>query len=295
MKEIAIIIPVKQSGVKPDCFVRLLLLGRSLRQYGFENIVVSDCSNATGARLIRTVAKQIQASYVHGFQNLYTPGRVKNVGGFEALKLDGVSSLLFLDVDVMLSSGAVERLRTYVLNKVLFEWFPVAFLSSPRGTLSMGRALLKRDRLAKYAEDLYQIGYATGIHFFDASFFSKVQGYNAEYNGYGCEDLEMLHKATAQCGLRPAFPTGHEYFVDYRTVDVSAYKGFRKYFLEQKREFPLGCMPVHFHHKRKGRSRYLSARRANDSKLLENMEKFDLAMIEGENSIAPFVRVSKEG
>lgn len=287
MKEIAIIIPVKQSAIKPDCFLRLYLLGCSLRRYGFENIVVSDCSNACGARVIRKVAKKIKSSYVYQYQDLYTPGLVKNLGGNKASSLNGVSYLLFLDVDVMLSPGAVEHLVTYSSGKVLFDWLPVAFLRKPRGTLAMARSLLAEDLLARYTKSLYQIGYATGIHFFDASFFASMGGYSTEYNGYGCEDFEMLHKATAHCGLRPSFPVEHEYFTDFRTVDISAYKGFRKYFFDQKKEFPLGKMPIHFHHMRKGKSRYMRARRANDSRLIANMKEFDLSFIKRKNSTFP--------
>lgn len=279
MEEIAIIIPVKQSRVKPDCFVRLTILGRLLRAQGFKNIVVSDCSNRLGRALIKTVSKHINATYVHSFEDVYTPGRVKNLGGFEALQANGVSSLLFLDVDVMLSPGGIQRLKQFVKDKVPFEWFPVAFLNSPRGTLAMARAAMNSDLLSTYSKNLHQVGYVTGIQYFDVDFFQEMEGYNLDYTGYGCEDIEMLHTATARCGLRPAFPRGHSYFEDHRTVTLSEYRGFRKFYFEQKRDFPLNEMPMHFHHQRKVSSRYLRARLANDKRLLEVMEATDSAIL----------------
>ena len=102
-----IVIPVKQSWVKPDCFIRLwinlLRLSRSKLHKKKLQILIVDCSYSLIKPIIFCITKFFSAQYlsIEGTWNgVYSPALVKNLAVREILKDSNARSVFFLDVDV---------------------------------------------------------------------------------------------------------------------------------------------------------------------------------------------------
>ncbi len=277
MDNIYIIIPVKQSFVKKDCFWRLLLNCFYLKKLGINHILVADCSAFMGHWLVFFVAKITGCRYIHQKQSkFYSPAKIKNYAAkyvFENLLSEFV---LFLDVDVYINRTLINLLKENISLKLQFDWFPVVFLVKHISSLRFINNISSNNYIVR-EKDILQIGYSTGIQLFYKSFFYKINGFDENYEGYGCEDIDMLHRATLFLGVRNQF--SEKYYLDIRSHVPDELDGFRKFFYQIKKNTPLRVMPIHLWHKRKNKSNYMKNRNRNDQLLIYKMKNFDLNYI----------------
>lgn len=269
MKRLAIIIPVRQSLVKKDCFIRLYYNCRSLHKQGILDVVVVD---GTKNFFLRKIIERIVASFGYTYISLsqdsyYTPAVLKNYAAQYVINILKRNYFCFLDVDVILSEGSIEYLDLQIHKKTQFDWLPVVFLRK-----GIHFSNIVYDKLL-CTENIVQVGYTTGIQLFQTKFFLEIHGYDEDFVGYGCEDIEMLHRATKIIGMRNY--VNADYYVDKRSHNIDELHGYRKYFYEYKKDFKLSAMPLHIWHKRQNKSRYLRSRILNDKVLLQKMMEFD--------------------
>lgn len=281
---ITVVIPFKATFTKLDAVIRLVANCLHLRRMGFRSVMVADGS--TFKWPIRLLTAALGAKHVAvDCPGCYSPSTIKNAAAARACN-DG--HLLFLDVDVLLTERAVHSVRQQVSEGVAFSWVPVVFLDRPHST---GR-MLRHGIGGGIAPDIrkrVQVGYTTGIQLIEIGLFRALGGYREAFQGYGCEDIEMIHRATGALDQRPVFERGSDYYLDVRSHDLSALAGFRKCFYEMRKDIPLASMPLHFWHKRKNKTEYMRKRKINDQLLIEMMVDFDArrSHVNWAESIAP--------
>lgn len=279
---LTLIIPIKQSWVKPDCFLRLainLLRLNSAPQTKQCRILIADNSHWVIAWLIQFLAKLFAAEYLAIATNQkqhYSPALIKNRAATYAFEHLYAHSVFFLDVDVLLSDDEIGFLLHKVAQNTAFDWLPVAFLHKGYGFTQM---FLSRHNahLCQLPDDaILQTGYVTGAHLIQRDFFKQLGGYNEQFVGYGCEDIELMHRATYLLGIRPLFPENDPYFIDDRDYNPTKLQGFRNYFYQiHAQNAAPPPAPKHFWHKRKNKSLYLQNRKKNDELMIALMKTFD--------------------
>lgn len=268
---VTIVIPFKWGWIKPDALLRLAancLLLRRLEPAA--KVAIADGS-------VWKMPARILAGLL-GMQHIpvaspayYSPAQVKNAA---ARQIANTRYLLFLDVDVVLTQAAWHRLHMEMHGNTQFTWLPVIFLDRNQGTLKMLAQALPNAAPPEIVARV-QIGYSTGIQLIDRRFFDALGGYKSDFEGYGCEDIEMIHRATGVLSMRPLFGKDAEYYRDVRSHHTENLGGFRKFFYEMRKDVPLDAMPVHFWHKRKNKSDYMLQRKKNDIFLHQVMTDFD--------------------
>lgn len=102
--------------------------------------------------------------------------------------------------------------------------------------------------------------------------FLALNGYSEELQGYGGEDVEFIHRATAFLSIRPYFKPNSSYFIDDRSYDVSSLIGFRNFYRTLYFKYFEEHYMYHFWHKRKNKSSYLKDRVENDRIMLKLMK-----------------------
>lgn len=280
---LTIIIPTKQSWVKPDCFIRLFInlirLKRQRKAMDF-NVLVADTSIFPLRFFIYGI------TVVFGFNffapskkrtKYYTPAIIKNAAANFAFANTASTSVFFLDVDVLLPDATVKDLISKTENGIQFYWFPVDFMGRNYGLWEMLRSSCKNHQLYYLPECFVQTGYVTGAQLIGKKFFEQTKGYNENFIGYGGEDIEYIHRSSYLIGIRPLFSENDSYFIDDRGYDLSQLKGFRNYYYQLKltENIDRNLFPKHFWHKRKNKSDYLRKRPENDQKMIQIMKYFD--------------------
>lgn len=279
---LTLIIPIKQSWVKPDCFLRLainLLRLNAAPQAKQYRILIADNSYWVIAWLIQFLAKLFAVEYL-GIatkqKQHYSPALIKNRAATYAFEHLDADSVFFLDVDVLLSDDEIGFLLNKVAQNTAFDWLPVAFLHKGYGFKQM---FLSRNNthLSQLPDDaILQTGYVTGAHLIQRDFFRQLGGYNEQFVGYGCEDIELMHRATYLMGIRLPFPENDPYFIDDRGYNPEELQGFRNYFYQiHAQNGDKLPTPKHFWHKRKNKSPYLQNRKKNDELMIALMKAFD--------------------
>lgn len=270
-----IIIPIRQSWVKKDCFIRLYFNCLTLKKYKIKNVLIADSSdNFLSRKIIAFIASFFGFDYryfkVKG--GVYNPSILKNKAYSYIRKK--FKYLLYMDVDVFLNDKTLEYLQNQIANQQQFDWLPVIFLN---------KNVKARDILHSYnfvkTKNIIQIGYTTGIQFFDVKFFNELGGFDEDFLGYGCEDIDMLHRATGLLNLRSIDLINHDYYLDHRGYNAAILKGFRNTFYRLKENFDINVMPVHLWHKRFNNSNYMLKRKINDEVLIKKMIVFDREFI----------------
>lgn len=282
---LTIILPVKQSWVKPDCFIRLIInlirLKRQKKILRF-NVLVAD----TSVLPIRFLMHGITALFgfcffsplsFKGRTKYYTPAVIKNEAAKFVFQTTTSSSIFFLDVDVLLPDDTLKDLIIKDTNKVPFYWYPVDFMNKNYSLSAMLQACKKNHQLEYPHQCFIQTGYVTGAQLIGKEFFTQTKGYDENFIGYGGEDIEYIHRASYFTGIRPLFSENAPYFTDDRGYDLSQLKGFRNFYyqLKQNDNLDRNLFPKHFWHKRKNKSNYLKNRSENDLKMIQAMKEFD--------------------
>ena len=274
LSRVTVVVGIRLSRDRPHCAERLSYLLQWTSNYRLSDVIVVDTTPRANPRRLGLVQKcrRFGAAYHHQPSSLHSPSRVRNAG-FRIARSRTSSHVLFLDVDVLGQKGALSRLARHITEDRDFEWCPVIFTDEDNGLGTMKRFV--QDRCTSYTGPIYQKGYATGIHLISKRFWDKVGGYDEAFVGYGCEDIDMIHRATALLGQREPSPRGSDYFEDYRTTIPSDYRGYRLWMMEQKKHVSPNQMWVHFHHSRRAGSKYWEARKANDMRLRRKLSAFD--------------------
>ncbi|HGK6163415.1 TPA: galactosyltransferase-related protein, partial [Neisseria meningitidis] len=228
--------------------------------------------------IIKLITKFYKCNYISikSHNTFYTPAKIKNAAAIYSFNTLNSNYILFLDVDVLLSENFIQHLIKKTKTNIAFDWYPVSFLNKQFGIINFILFSYKGN-LNIEESFIIQTGFVTGLQLFNSDFFYKTAGYNESFLGYGCEDIEMIHRATLLLNIRPAFNENHQYFTDDRGYMPSKLTGFRNYFYYLKRdEFSnLQITPKHFWHKRKNKSKYLKNRYQNDVKMIQIMKDFD--------------------
>lgn len=274
ISRVSVVVGVRLSKDRPSCATRLSHVLEWTANNGFKGIIVVDTTPTLHpARLmLRRMCARSGASYVHRPLEVHSPSIVRNTG-FDVALGQPTSHVLFLDVDVLGQRGSLERLARHVRENRDFEWCPVIFTPAGEGLERMSRYVSQQE--TRYIGPIQQTGYATGIQLVSKAFWPQLGGYDEAFIGYGCEDIEMIHRATALLGQRGAFDSDDEYFEDHRTLDPDDYRGYRLWMMQQKQHVPQEQMWVHFHHDRRAGSAYWGARAANDVRLDKKLKNFD--------------------
>ncbi len=269
LEALTVLIPFKWSLSRLDLIVRLALNVIRLHRVGIRRVLVGDGTALNVpvrmlCHLLRVEHRPVRCP------SFYSPSTVKNCASA------GLTSgyVLFLDVDVLLTTTALQWIRAAIESGQRFTWLPVVFLDRQSGTGRMLRDVWSTgvpDR-----EHRIQIGYTTGIQLVELGLFRKLGGYREEFLGYGCEDIEFIHRATGVLGERPPFSENAEYYRDVRSYDVHQLGGFRKHNYNAQRHVPMHAMPLHYWHKRRNKSPYMLERKLNDCLLIELMTAFDV-------------------
>lgn len=278
---LTIILPVKQSWIKLDCFFRLIIniikLKNNIYYKRDFNILIADDSKFIFRFIIYVISLFFQVNYlsIDGKRKNYCPANVKNKAALFSFEVLNVSSILFLDVDVLLS----DELIKYIINKkdiTEFDWYPVDFLNKRNSILSMIRSTNNEYLNSLSTKDILQTGYVTGLQTFSKEFFYKTRGYNENYINYGCEDIDMLHRATLMLKIRKRFKDSDNYYIDDRGYNPNKLVGFRNFYFKLKSKSKYSFKNAkHFYHKRKNKSSYMKTRKTNDLFLISAMKEFD--------------------
>lgn len=284
---LTLIIPIKQSWIKPDCILRLainLMRLKASPQAKSFRILIADSSYWTTAWMVLFLAKLFGVEYmtIHlDRKQDYTPAIIKNRAATYAFDYLDANYIFFLDVDVLLSDNEIVFLLDKTTQNIAFDWLPVAFLHKAYGFTQMFLARKNQYLSNLPAESILQTGYVTGAHLISQDFFKQLGGYNEQFIGYGCEDIELMHRATYFIGIRPLFAENDPYFTDDRGYNPEQLQGFRNYFYQIHAQnvdkFPI---PKHFWHKRKTKSNYLKKRNQNDELMIKLMKEFDKQPLE---------------
>lgn len=272
MNTLFIIIPIKQSVIKKDCFIRLYYNCSRLFRLGVTKVLVADVTiNYIFQKINRKIVESFGFTYISfPDKGFYTPGILKNKAATYAFNILNSQYILFLDVDVFLNEKTLSYLNRNIGLDIAFDWLPVIFLKK---TLKY-KKIFKIKNITARPDDIVQIGYSTGIQFFSRAMFEKIGGYNEQYRGYGCEDIEMIHKGSFYLGIRK-IGDNNDYYLDSRNHNPTLLKGFRALYYSYRKNFPVESMPLHIWHKRKNKSDYLAKRIDNDILLKKEMVFFD--------------------
>lgn len=268
IEKLSIIIPFRQSNDRPEALWRLWNQLSYLKKICPESeIIISDQS--LFAPISFPAALYFSADYVWNPSRVYSPASCKNAGA----KKSSNDLILFLDIDVVPTQNMFGALSLYASRSHFkFIWFPVHFLQ--QGAVSF-REIAKYPHLIekKWDDQLDQVGFATGIQAFSRHFFLELNGYDESFRGYGCEDIEMLHRASISAGFLDVNKIDEEYIQDYRTKDRNLYRGFRKYFasiIEKKIDTSyIYCF--HIWHNRRAKRPYRQMRKQNDEILYRKL------------------------
>lgn len=270
LSRITFVIPFRQSFDRPDAMGRLRYLLSYLRQTSPDiKIVISDQTLAAPVAHVVGVAYGARCVWQPKF--VYSPASCKNFG---AAAVD-TEYMLFVDIDVLPTQHLYSELSLLMeYSDIPALWFPVHFLqreAPPYRCLARSKNLHLRD----WTNLIDQIGFATGIQFFSRNFFSRMGGYDESFRGYGCEDIEMIHR----CALALEWLSPHEidenYLCDHRTKDRKDYRGFRKKMaeiVESKISSDL-VYCVHSWHPRRNKRIYRRLRDRNDKILLKRLNQ----------------------
>lgn len=280
---LTIIIPIKQSLVKLDCIIRLWVNLHFLKQhpsYGKHfKVKIADCSHFVVRPCVWAICCSFNANYQavkYDKNHHYSPAYVKNEAIKNTFSTLENTHILLLDVDVLLSNHFIWHVLSQVKEKIDFDWYPVAFLNHKFNSNFMLKLIKNTNLLNIEKKDILQVGYVTGLHLLSNHFFNKTGGYDNRFQGYGCEDIEMIHRASLILNLRKSQPPNSIYYTDDRGYDASKLKGFRNFYYQLKHNQPLKCeLPYHFWHKRHTKSKYLQSRITNDKLLITIMKNFD--------------------
>lgn len=267
---LTVVIPVRQSIDRPDAAVRLRhLLCYLRRACPSVQIVVSEQS--LPLPVCGGLALYHGAAWVWHPTWVYSPAACKNAGA-KAVRTD---FLLFLDVDVLPTQHLWQALaKAMQVPPLQAMWFPVHFLSQTapeHHILAASLDLHARD----WTGDLDQVGFATGIHFFSRDFFRSLGGYDESFRGYGCEDIEMIHRCAMALGWLAPEEIDQDYLQDHRTKDRQQYRGFRKAFAEMLEARMPVDVPycLHSWHPRRNKRLYRRMRLQNDKLLREKLSR----------------------
>lgn len=282
---LSIIIPIKQSLIKPDCLIRLIAnIARLKSHQEYDKrfiITIADSSHLLLSFPILILSKLLGTHYKKNSNDStyhYSPALVKNSSAEYCFDTLNASHILFLDVDVLITDEFIDHILCQVAENTQFDWYPVDFLIKSYGLNKMF-SCIKNSHLKEISqENILQTGYATGIQLINKEFFKVLDGYCEDFLGYGCEDIELIHRASLLINLRPPFiDIKNPYYNDDRGYDPSQLIGFRNYFYHLKKQSfkDPTLVPKHFWHKRKNKSKYLQSRIDNDAKLISIMNNFD--------------------
>lgn len=269
LEELSIIIPFRQSADRPEALWRLWHQIRYLKKACPQaQLVVSDQSSCVPISAIATFERSIR--HVWNPQRVYSPASCKNAG---ARKADG-KKLLFLDIDILPTHRMFTTLaEQFEASAFKMLWFPVHFVNRDAPTF---RQFINTPKLmeADLSEVLEQVGYATGIQAFSADFFWQLGGYDENFEGYGCEDLDMIHRSSLAMEWLKPDEIDEEYFCDHRTNIREEYRGFRKKFAEiiESKINTESKYCLHLWHDRRAKRTYRRMRRANDSLLYAKLK-----------------------
>lgn len=268
--DLSIVVPFRQSLDRPDALWRLfLLVGYLTRTCPQAEVIVSDQSAAIPAARLATLSKRVR--HVWNPSKIYSPASCKNAGAMASDR----RFVLFLDVDVIPTRflyAAIGQLMASCQFQML--WFPVHFLKKNTADfLTLVRSCEVDGTFCVNHFD--QIGFTTGIQLFSADFFRDLGGYDESFRGYGCEDIEMLHRCTlALRWLRPN-EIDNDYLEDFRTKDRSEYRGFRLKFAEilESQLDTTNIYALHAWHDRRAKRVYRQMRKHNDALLRRRLTR----------------------
>lgn len=268
LSDLSIVVPFRQSLDRPDALWRLFLLtGYLARTCPDAEIIVSDQSAPIPVARLATLPKRVR--HVWNPENIYSPASCKNEGARAAAR----RFILFLDVDVVPTTAlysAIMRLMATPQFRML--WFPVHFLKKDAidfPTLIRSCEINGTFRINHFD----QVGFTTGIQFFSNPFFWSLGGYDESFRGYGCEDIEMLHRCNLALNWLQRNEIDNDYLEDFRTKDRAEYRGFRLKFAEilEGQLDTSEIYALHVWHDRRARRLYRQMRRHNDALLMRRL------------------------
>ena len=265
---LSIIIPFRQSSDRPEAAWRLHYLLRYIRRtLPQAEVLVSD--QTSRLPLGAALAHLHDAHYVWRPASIYSPATCKNAGAIAAKR----DYLLFLDIDVFPLSDLYKSVAQFIERGGDFLWFPIHFLGEGEG--SYRRVFLKAVSPSHKWSDIDQVGYATGIQAFSKEFFMRVGGYDEIFKGYGCEDIEMLHRCSLHLGWLRPYDIDETYLEDYRTKNREDYRGFRKVFAQIVEDIldTSRIYGLHVWHNRRAKRRYRRMRISNDRVLVSRLRE----------------------
>lgn len=269
-----ITILTKQSHIKKDCFFRLFCnLARLRRLDKNTDIVVADSSRGIGRFLIRLISAIYRADYQYIPPNYryYSPSYIKNQIA-KYVFTQGKEYIFFLDVDVLMNYSVLSYMRKLMRERIGFYWVPVKFTNKAISNQAMLKYSHTYQEIEIESENILQTGFVTGIQLIQRDIFLALNGYSEELQGYGGEDVEFIHRATAFLSIRPYFKPNSSYFIDDRSYDVSSLIGFRNFYRTLYFKYFEEHYMYHFWHKRKNKSSYLKDRVENDRIMLKLMK-----------------------
>lgn len=190
---LAVVIPTK--NVDRVALERVLATVRAQLRDGDDLILSDQGSGHVHMKELSFLARVYKASIVHSAPPKptgWSRARACNAGGRAALELKA-RSVLFLDADVILPRGGLERLRACLEEPEQPEHRP--------GIITfMVHDMKEGDQLEKgypvFPADL-ALRPATGNMLVTTELFETMRGYDESFQGYGAEDTDFIGRARA--------------------------------------------------------------------------------------------------
>ena len=197
-------------------------------------IIVFDTSRDPQIQLQEQLHKIESVHYFSCVANdVFSPGKTRNL----AVEKANGEYLFFYDADLLCSEEFARQIvsRARLLQKGgvhHFEMFPCLYLNK-KTTYSVLHGSLPdypgylQSYLKGYLEQVDGIAVASSCLLVNKQWFLAIGGFRSEFSGYGCEDLELIHRLTAY------FPIGKkpdDYLIDLKVRFPGAYQGFRRYY-----------------------------------------------------------------
>ena len=245
-----------------------------------------------------TYCEQINLRYSHCYQRgVFSPGRVRNCAAEQA-----TGDFLFLmDADLLISQRmiatlfrCIESLQAQVPQA--FCMFPCLYLSQAYSAAEQDHQPLLAAYLSGKVDKVEGIALASSCLLIKRQWFLGVGGFRTEFSGYGCEDLELIHRLVSFYPLA-AKPT--DYAVDFKTPFPADYCGFRRYFsLYAVPHLFEGEFLLHQFHPRPHIHKYHRMRKQNEVIFAELLRAQHLTLpppLVGFEAQAEFVAALKKG
>ena len=248
-----------------------------------------------------TNTDQVNLRYSHCYQRgVFSPGSVRN---FAAQQATG-DYLFLMDADLLISQHTITTLFSCIASlqtqaPQAFCMFPCLYLSQAYSAIAATQQdyqPLLAAYLSGKVNKVEGIALASSCLLIKRQWFLGIGGFRTEFSGYGCEDLELIHRLVS---FYPLAAKPNDYPVDFKTPFPADYCGFRRYFsVYAVPHLFKGDFLLHQFHPRPHIDKYHRMRKQNEVIFAELLQAQHLTLpppLSGFEAQADFVAALNQG